>query len=128
MLDQKVQQKKESKLDDRNHFLSLKRIIKSNPCTTILVVAKTVTFDHGETQPSGGIVTIFTDPRLSYMMLCRYPDARGMYEQVKELQFGLITLIDRNIIFFPISWNGKTGQVIIKYSYRYQYDSDQWNV
>ena len=44
----------------------------------MLVVAKTVTFDHSETQPAGGIVPIFTDPRLLYMFLCLYPDARGM--------------------------------------------------
>ena len=44
----------------------------------MLVVAKTVTFDHGETQPDGGIVPGITDPRLSYMVLCLYPDAIGM--------------------------------------------------
>ena len=46
----------------------------------MLVVAKTVTFDYGETQPAGGIFPSFTDPRLSYMVLHLYPDARGMYE------------------------------------------------
>ena len=46
----------------------------------MLVVAKTVTFDHGETQPAGGIVPSFTDPRLLYMVLRLYPDARGMYK------------------------------------------------
>ena len=51
----------------------------------MLVVTKTVTFDHGETQPAGGIVPIFTDPKLLYMVIILYPDARGMYEWVKEL-------------------------------------------
>ena len=46
---EKLLQKKESKSDDRNHFLSLKRIRKANPCTTMLVVSKIITFDHGET-------------------------------------------------------------------------------
>ena len=73
-------QKKESKLDDRNHFLSLKGIIKANPCTIMLVVAKTVTSDHGETQPAGGIVPRFTYPQLSYMVIRLYPDARGMHK------------------------------------------------
>ena len=46
----------------------------------MLVVDKTVTFDHGETQPSGGIVPRFTDPRLLYMVLHIYPDSIGMYK------------------------------------------------
>ena len=58
-------QKKESKFDDRNYFLSLKWLRKANTCTTMLVVVKTVTFEHGETQPAGGIVPSFKDPRLS---------------------------------------------------------------
>ena len=45
----------------------------------MLVVAKTVTFDHGETQPAGGIVTSFTYPSLLYMVIQLDPDARGMY-------------------------------------------------
>ena len=73
-------QKKESEFDDRNQFLSLNRIRKANSCTTMLVVSKTVTFDHGETQPAGGIVPSFTDPRLSYMVLRLYPDAIWMNE------------------------------------------------
>ena len=40
----------------------------------MLVVAKTVTFEHGETQPSGGIVPRFIDPWLLYMVLRLYPD------------------------------------------------------
>ena len=77
---EKVLQKKESKFNDRNHFLSLKRIRKANPCTTMLVFAKTVTFDHGETQLNGVIVSSFTYPRSSYMVLFLYPDSRGVYE------------------------------------------------
>ena len=46
----------------------------------MLVVDKTVTFNHGETQPAGGIVPSFTDPRLLYMVIRLYHDARGMYE------------------------------------------------
>ena len=93
----------------------------------MLVASKTITFDHGETQPAGGIVPRFIDSRLLYMLLHLYPDARGMYEQLKELQFGLITLIDSNLIFCPISWNGKTEQVIIEDSYSHRCGSDQWN-
>ena len=44
----------------------------------MIVVAKTITFDHGETQPAGGIVPRFTDTRLLYMVLYLYTDARGM--------------------------------------------------
>ena len=51
----------------------------------MLVVAKNVTFDHGETQPDGRIVTSFTDPRFSYIVLRRYTDVIGMYEYVKEM-------------------------------------------
>ena len=72
--------KKESKFNDRNHFLSLKLIIKANPCTTMLVVAKTVTSDHGETQLAGGIIPSFKDTQLSYMVLLLYHDARWMYK------------------------------------------------
>ena len=93
----------------------------------MLVVDKTVTFYHGETQPAGGIVPSFTDPQLSYMVLRLYPDAVGVCEQVKELQFGLITLIDSNISFCPISWNGENEQVRIEDSYSQQYGSDQYN-
>ena len=75
-----VLQKQESFVDDRNHLSYLKRIRKANTCTTMLLASKTFTFDHGETQPTGGIVPRFTDPWLSYMMLCLYSDARGMYE------------------------------------------------
>ena len=46
----------------------------------MLVFSKTVTFDHGETQPAGGIVPQFIYPRLLYMVIRLYPDARGMYE------------------------------------------------
>ena len=46
----------------------------------MIVVAKNVTFDHGETQPAGGIVPSFADPWLLYMMIRLYPDARGIYE------------------------------------------------
>ena len=46
----------------------------------MLVVSKTVTYDHGETQLDGGIVPSFTDPQLLYMVLRLYTDARGMYE------------------------------------------------
>ena len=46
----------------------------------MLVVAKTVTFDHGETQTAGGIVPSFIDPRLLYMVLRLYLDATGMYK------------------------------------------------
>ena len=46
----------------------------------MVVVAKTFTFDHGETQLDDGIVPNFTDPRLSHMALHIYPGARGMYE------------------------------------------------
>ena len=46
----------------------------------MLVVAKTVTFDYGETQPAGGIFQSFTDPRLSYMVLRIHPGVRVMYK------------------------------------------------
>ena len=46
----------------------------------MLVVAKTVTFDHGETQSAGVIVPIFIDPWLLYMVLRLYPDSRGIYK------------------------------------------------
>ena len=46
----------------------------------MLVVSKTINIDHDETQPAGGIVPSFTDPRLSYMAIRLYTDARGMYE------------------------------------------------
>ena len=46
----------------------------------MLVVAETVTFDHGETQPASGTVTSFTDPRLLYMVLRLYPYSIEMYE------------------------------------------------
>ena len=46
----------------------------------MLVVAKTVTFENGETKPSGGIVPRFIDPQLSYMVLRLYPDVRWVYE------------------------------------------------
>ena len=75
-----VLQKKESKFDDRNNFLSFKQIRKANSCTTMLLVAKNVIFDHGETQPADGIVPGFKYPWLSYMVLHLYSDARGMYE------------------------------------------------
>ena len=46
----------------------------------MLVVAKTVIFDHGETQPAGDIVPSFIDPLLLYMVICLYTDVKGMYE------------------------------------------------
>ena len=46
----------------------------------MIAVAKPVTFDYGETQPAGSIGPSFTDPRLLYMVLCLYPDARGMHK------------------------------------------------
>ena len=85
MVNRKGITKERVKIDDRNHFFSLKLIREANLCNPILVVAKTVTFDHGETQPYGGIVPRFIDPRLLYMVLSLYPDSRGMYKKVKEL-------------------------------------------
>ena len=79
MLNQKGIAKERVKIRYRNHFLSLKRIRKTNPCTTMLVLAKTIIIEHGQTQPSGGIVPVFIDPRLLYMVLRLYPDSRGMY-------------------------------------------------
>ena len=51
----------------------------------MIVVATTVTFDHDETQPAGGIFPSFIDPWLLYMMIRLYLDAIGMYKKVKEL-------------------------------------------
>ena len=53
----------------------------------MLLVAKTVTFDHCETQPAGGIVPRFTDSLLSYMVLRLYPGAK------RDVQMGKITVV-----------------------------------